>query len=85
MKTWLISLAALLCAACGSSEPADSGGPDSPGAADAAAAIDARAEPARLPLWALQDIQPESPRFGQTYSLSEFPNEVLVVLLVEGF
>lgn len=37
------------------------------------------------PDWQLQDIQPESARFEETYGLTEFRGRVLVVTLVEGY
>jgi hypothetical protein len=40
---------------------------------------------ARLPTWILEDIQPESPRVGQTYGLDVYAGSVVVVTLVEGF
>jgi hypothetical protein len=55
--------------------------------ADAAAdgATDATPEPIFLPTWSLEDIQPESTRFGQTYGLDVFDGQVIVAVLVEGF
>ena len=37
------------------------------------------------PLWTLEDIQPESARFGDVYGLEHFEGEVLVAVLVQGF
>ena len=38
-----------------------------------------------LPNWSLEDIQPQSPRFDQTYGLETFNGEVLVAMLLQGF
>lgn len=38
-----------------------------------------------LPLWQLEDVQPQSPRTGQTYGLDTFAGKVVVVSLLEGF
>jgi hypothetical protein len=38
-----------------------------------------------LPTWRLEDIQPLSPRAGQTYGLDTFSGQIVVVTLVEGF
>lgn len=43
------------------------------------------AEPRYIPTWSLQDIQPMSPRFTETYGLDVFSGSVLVVVLVQGF
>lgn len=37
------------------------------------------------PAWQLEDIQPQSTRFGQTYGLDGFASKVVVVTLVEGY
>ena len=47
--------------------------------------VDAPGGLARLPVWSLEDIQPMSTRFGQTYGLDTFSNKVVVVTLLEGF
>ncbi|MBP8806246.1 MAG: hypothetical protein KBG48_11160 [Kofleriaceae bacterium] len=39
----------------------------------------------RLPTWRLEDVQPASPRVGQTYGVDTFTNRVIVVSLLEGF
>lgn len=39
----------------------------------------------QIPDWTLEDIQPESPKFGQVYGLSEFNGKILIAVLVEGF
>ena len=44
---------------------------------------DARA--AGLPTWKLQDVQPLSPRTGQTYGLDTFNDKIVVVTLLQGF
>jgi hypothetical protein len=40
---------------------------------------------AMYPSWQLQDIQPVSPRFNQTYGLSAFAGRPVVAMLLEGF
>jgi hypothetical protein len=45
----------------------------------------APSDPAARPTWKLEDIQPESPRVGQTYGLDTFSGKVVVVTLVEGY
>jgi len=37
------------------------------------------------PTWQLEDVQPLSPRMGQTYGLDAFTGRVIVVSLLEGF
>lgn len=70
-------LIALVLAACGSSStPSDP--PDGPG-------TDAPSNPATLPTWQLEDVQPQSPRVGQTYGLDTFSGKIVVVTLLEGF
>jgi hypothetical protein len=55
-------------------------------APDGAANIaDAMPQSLALPSWTLEDIQPLSPMFGQTYGLSSFPDKTVVALLVAGF
>ena len=39
----------------------------------------------RWPTWTLEDIQPASPRAGQTYGVDSFAGKVVVVSLLEGF
>ncbi len=39
----------------------------------------------RIPAWMLEDVQPLSPRTGQTYGLDTFANKIVVVVLLEGF
>lgn len=40
---------------------------------------------AMYPAWTLEDVQPQSTRFGQSYGLSEFAGRPVVVVLLEGF
>lgn len=42
-------------------------------------------DPGQLPAWALEDIQPASPRAGQTYGLETFSGQIVVVTLLAGF
>ena len=37
------------------------------------------------PRWMLEDVQPQSPRAGQTYGLDTFASKIVVVVLLEGF
>jgi hypothetical protein len=37
------------------------------------------------PTWQLQDIQPDSPRYGDTYGLNVFEGKPLVVALLLGY
>jgi hypothetical protein len=60
------------------------GGDAAPGVTpDSGPTADARL--ATLPTWMLEDVQPESMRFGQTYGLDVFSGSTVVVTLVEGF
>ena len=61
-------------AACGTSPDGGVGG-DPP----------ADVDPNRLPAWALEDIQPASPRSGQIYGLDTFSGQIVVVTLLSGF
>jgi hypothetical protein len=64
----------------GTIDAAPAGGPDAmPTGPDAMAAA------VQIPAWTLEDIQPESPKFGQVYGLSEFNGKILIAVLVEGF
>ena len=47
------------------------------------AAGDARAS--ALPAWKLKDVQPLSPKTGQTYGLDTFNDKIVVVTLLQGF
>jgi hypothetical protein len=38
-----------------------------------------------LPTWKLKDVQPLSPRTGQTYGLDTFNDKIVVVTLLQGF
>jgi Fe-S cluster biogenesis protein NfuA len=38
-----------------------------------------------LPAWMREDVQPKSPRHGQTYGLAHFAGKALVVVLLEGY
>lgn len=70
----VLALAVLGCADMGGK----GGGPaDAPGSG-----IDASLA---LPGWKLMDIQPASPRNGQTYGLDVYTDHVVVVTLLEGF
>lgn len=40
---------------------------------------------AAYPSWQLVDVQPRSPRANQSYGLSVFQGQPLVVVLIEGF
>ena len=64
-------------AACG-------GGPSAGATADAPVYPDTP-DIVYLPTWKLEDIQPLSPRAGQTYGLDTFSGQIVVVTLVEGF
>ncbi len=51
--------------------------------------IDAKAgdapRAAVLPTWKLKDVQPLSPKTGQTYGLDTFNDKIVVVTLLQGF
>lgn len=86
----LSSLVALGCTAspvdAPDMTPATADASSQNGAADGAAiSIDAMPEVLTLPTWQLEDIQPLSPMFGQTYGLDSFPDKIVVALLVAGF
>jgi hypothetical protein len=78
----------LSLAACGNSEPGG-GAVDSSlgGGFDAVAgdALVADAPAVLRPTWRLEDVQPQSPRFGQTYGVDVYTDHTVVVTLVEGF
>ncbi len=75
MTIRLLSMLTVGLLACGTSgTPAD---PDSP-SADSASQV-------QLPSWMLEDVQPASPRVGQTYGLQTFADKIVVVTLLEGF
>lgn len=75
-----LAAAALALVACGGGEP---GGPGS--TPDAMSSPDAPGGALTLPAWKLEDIQPQSPRVGQTYGLDTFSGKIVAVTLVEGF
>lgn len=82
-RALLVTLvSSLLVVACG-----DGGGPPVGGGPDAAADAprDGQGQTGMLPTWMLEDIQPQSPRVGQTYGLDTFADKVVVVTLLEGF
>jgi hypothetical protein len=76
----------LLAAACGSG-----GGPGGPmpdsSQIDSANGTDGGTDAAAvgLPTWMLEDVQPVSPLFGQTYGVDTFAGKIIVVTLLEGF
>ncbi len=49
------------------------------------AGADAGAVVSDLPTWALVDVQPQSPRTGQSYGLQAFLGRPLVVMLLQGY
>ena len=77
--TWSLALL-LMTSACGPEaeaveEPPKCGQPEG-------AACD---EPDSWPTWALEDVQPDSPRFGQTYGLDVFEGKVVFVAYLVGW
>lgn len=70
--TTLSLAAAVTLAACGGE-----GGPAGGGPSDGVNG--------EIPTWQLEDVQPGSPRFGQSYGLSVFAGRPVVVVLLEGF
>ena len=38
-----------------------------------------------LPVWKREDVQPQSPRFGEVYGLDSFGSKIVVATLLEGF
>jgi hypothetical protein len=81
---WLGVLLLAACTATPDGVPAVDAvvGGDSGAGADAMPGDDAAV---RWPTWTLEDIQPASPRVGQTYGLDTFSGKVVVVSLLEGF
>jgi hypothetical protein len=75
----VVAAAAAALAGCGG------GGGDPGGSPDATLTPDSSGIPVTLPTWKLEDIQPQSPRVGQTYGLDTFSGKIVVVTLVEGF
>jgi hypothetical protein len=47
--------------------------------------VDAPPPTGGLPTWRLEDVNPASPRVGQTYGLDTFSGQVVVVTLLQGF
>lgn len=82
-----LSVAFAILAACGSSEPGRTGAPvDADPAPDTTLPTsDAPASAVGLPTWMLEDVQPDSPRAGQTYGLATFGQKIIIVSLLEGF
>ena len=77
--TLMVALVSVLVIGCG-------GGTEPGATVDAPArSIDAPANEVRLPTWMLTDVQPASPRTGQTYGLQTFAGKIIVVSLLEGF
>lgn len=61
------------------------GTPGTPGTPDPDSPSSDGALQVQLPNWMLEDVQPESPRVGQTYGLQTFADKIVVVTLLEGF
>lgn len=62
-------------------------GSDTKSTVDATNSIDGALGDARtagLPTWKLKDVQPLSPKTGQTYGLDTFSDKIVVVTLLEG-
>jgi hypothetical protein len=78
MMKMSIALSLSLVASCAGSDKSDAL-PDAPGM------VGADARKPTLPAWMLEDIQPQSPRVGQTYGLQTFAGKIVVVTLLEGF
>jgi hypothetical protein len=85
-RVMMFAVASALLLGCGSdartTPPDGSNGvtPDAP-----IRMIDAPGSVPMLPLWMLEDVQPASPRVGQTYGLDAFTGKIIVVSLLEGF
>jgi hypothetical protein len=77
----VVVTASLALAACDSGTRTPMGGSDG---AIGGGGGDARSTGA-LPAWQLEDVQPQSPRTGQTYGLDTFANKIVVAVLLEGF
>ena len=77
-------LVGLLFVGCAEPTPSRST-PDAPAVGLDAPTSDAPANAIKLPGWMLEDIQPASPRVGQTYGLDVFTEKIIVVSLLEGF
>ena len=84
LRAFSLSFAVVFAAACATDDRSEQtpdadlggGGMDSGGTGDGAASM--------LPAWMLEDVQPQSPRSGQTYGLSAFTDHTVVVVLLEG-
>lgn len=74
MKRVVLSASIALAVACG---PSDPGG--------VVPTIDAPPDTGMLPTWQLEDVNPQSPRSGQTYGVDTFVGRIVVVTLLEGF
>src|SRR5262249_50188777 len=73
----------VLAAAAAALVGCDGGGPI--GTSGCPLLPDASGDQVALPTWRLEDIQPESPRAGQTYGLDTFSGKVVIVTLVQGY
>ena len=75
VRMWIVASALGAFVGCGGREPVDG------------ATVDALRsnDPSVVPTWQLEDVQPQSPRTGQTYGLEAFSGRIVVVTLVEGF
>jgi hypothetical protein len=80
-----LTAAAVLVASAVTLAGCGGGGGDPSGTPDAPRTPDSSGIPVTLPTWKLEDIQPQSPRVGQTYGLDTFAGKIVVVTLVEGF
>jgi hypothetical protein len=78
----VFAVLSLVTIGCGSEPPAGGGMAD---AALGSGDRDGATQSAMLPTWQLEDVQPLSPRAGQTYGLEAFSNHIVVVTLAEGF
>jgi hypothetical protein len=76
----LMPVLAVLLVHCGG----ESGGPVGGSDSDEDVGDDSSTQPL-LPTWMLEDVQPASPRAGQTYGLDAFADQTIVVTLVQGF
>ncbi|MBA3455866.1 MAG: hypothetical protein H0T42_22405 [Deltaproteobacteria bacterium] len=77
-----LMLISLPLTGCG--EDGGAAAPDAPRVAGDAPG-DAPGGAVTLPTWKLEDVQPASPRVGQTYGLDSFTGRIIVVSLLEGF
>ncbi len=79
MKAYVLILLSALVACGGGTDPMKR--PD----VDATAQMPDGLGASRIPAWMLEDVQPTSPRAGQTYGLDTFSGKIVVVVLLEGF